>query len=99
MDLLRSRPSGLKIVEPMMEPNSGSTLHGSQAMPRKAAGLIAAKVKTAKAGRYCDGNGLWLYVRDTGVRSWVLRFQIAGTPREMGLGKANASGDARLGLI
>ena len=67
-------------------------------MPRKAAGLTAAKVRTAKPGRYCDGNGLWLYVRGVDVRSWVLRFQIAGKPREMGLGKADADGTHGLTL-
>lgn len=37
-------------------------------------------------GTYEDGNGLRLVVKATGRKSWVLRFQIEGKRREMGLG-------------
>jgi integrase len=39
-------------------------------------------------GRYGDGNrsGLWLQVTATGGRSWLLRFQLNGRARTMGLG-------------
>ncbi|MCE2540990.1 MAG: DUF4102 domain-containing protein, partial [Acidobacteria bacterium] len=30
----------------------------------------------AKAGRYCDGNGLYLEVDPTGTRRWVQRLVI-----------------------
>ena len=50
------------------------------------AGLTALKVKTAKAGRHGDGAGLYLLVSETGARSWVLRFQVAGKRRDIGLG-------------
>jgi hypothetical protein len=43
------------------------------AMSRKAAGLTAAKVRTAKPGRYGDGNGLYLFVRSVDARFWVFR--------------------------
>ncbi|WP_428375386.1 tyrosine-type recombinase/integrase [Lichenicoccus sp.] len=59
-------------------------------MPKKAAGLTAAKVSKAAAGRYVDGNGLRLLVRETGVRFWIFRYTLAGRTREMGLGRAGS---------
>ena len=40
----------------------------------------------AQAGRYCDGDGLYLDVQPTGTRSWVQRIVIRGHRRELGLG-------------
>ncbi|MGE8175410.1 tyrosine-type recombinase/integrase [Pseudomonas fluorescens] len=37
-------------------------------------------------GTYEDGDGLRLVVKASGRKSWVLRFQLAGKRREMGLG-------------
>lgn len=37
-------------------------------------------------GTYEDGEGLRLVVKPTGRKSWILRFQLAGRRREMGLG-------------
>ncbi len=37
-------------------------------------------------GTYEDGDGLRLIVKASGRKSWVLRFQLAGRRREMGLG-------------
>ncbi len=37
-------------------------------------------------GTYEDGEGLRLVVKSTGRKSWVLRFQLSGRRREMGLG-------------
>ena len=37
-------------------------------------------------GRYCDGNGLYLFVQSTGTRSWIQRLVIRGRQRELGLG-------------
>ena len=39
-----------------------------------------------KPGRYGDGGGLWLQVRDAGHRSWLFRYAFAGKQRQMGLG-------------
>ena len=39
-----------------------------------------------KAGRYCDGNGLYLQVHPTGSRNWIQRINIRGRRRELGLG-------------
>ena len=37
-------------------------------------------------GTYEDGDGLRLVVKPTGRKSWLLRYQLAGRRREMGLG-------------
>ena len=37
-------------------------------------------------GTYEDGDGLRLVVKPTGRKPWLLRFQLAGRRREMGLG-------------
>jgi integrase len=51
--------------------------------------LTAIQVKNAKAGRHADANGLYLVVRTTGSRSWVLRAQQAGKRADFGLGSAS----------
>jgi len=48
--------------------------------------LSAQKVKTASAGRHGDGRGRFLYVKPSGARSWVLRYQVKGRRRDLGLG-------------
>ena len=49
--------------------------------------LSAAFVRSvAKAGRYCDGQGLYLQVDPSGSRRWIQRLVIAGRKRELGLG-------------
>lgn len=48
--------------------------------------LNARKVETALPGRHGDGRGLFLYVKPSGARSWVLRYQIHGRRRDLGLG-------------
>ncbi len=48
--------------------------------------LSALKVEKAKLGRYVDERGLMLVVKASGARSWVLRYQIDGRRRDMGLG-------------
>ncbi|SHE87670.1 Integrase [Litoreibacter ascidiaceicola] len=48
--------------------------------------LNARKVETALAGRHGDGRGLFLYVKPTGARSWVLRYQVQGRRHDLGLG-------------
>lgn len=51
--------------------------------------LTALKVKNAKPGRYADGGGLYLLVRESGSRSWVLRTQVDGKRRDLGVGSAS----------
>jgi integrase len=53
-------------------------------MPR----LTALQVKNAKPGRHADGRGLYLMVRESGSRSWVLRAQVDGKRQDLGLGSA-----------
>jgi len=48
--------------------------------------LSVRKVETARAGRFTDGRGLMLVVKPSGARSWVLRYQLNGRRRDMGLG-------------
>ena len=48
--------------------------------------LTARKVETAGPGRHTDGRGLMLYVKPSGARTWVLRYQINGRRRDLGLG-------------
>ena len=67
-------------------------------MARKSAGLTAAAVKSAKPGRYGDGNGLYLLVRSADSKFWVFRYTPAGGKmREMGLGRAGY-GDGEIPL-
>jgi hypothetical protein len=37
------------------------------------------------AGKYADGQGLWLVKRDSQMGKWVLRVVVGGKRREMGL--------------
>ena len=58
-------------------------------MPRKARELSPLEVRRLTTpGRWTVGavDGLALQVTASGARSWVLRLQIAGQRREMGLG-------------
>ena len=50
--------------------------------------LTTLKVRHATAaGRYGDGNGLYLNVRPNGSRAWLLRYKLpGGKTRDMGLG-------------
>jgi len=53
--------------------------------PEKA--LSSVKVKNlSKAGRYTDGNGLYLVVDPSGAKRWVLRTVIKGKRTDLGLG-------------
>ena len=48
--------------------------------------LTAKSVANAKRGRHADGKGLYLLVGPTGAKSWVLRVQVSGRRRDIGLG-------------
>lgn len=53
--------------------------------PEKA--LSAVQVRQLKtAGRYVDGNGLYLVVDPSGAKRWVLRTVVMGRRRDIGLG-------------
>jgi len=52
--------------------------------------LTALAVKNAKKpGKYQDGQGLFLLVRPSGTKSWLLRVQVEGKRREFGIGAAS----------
>ena len=52
--------------------------------------LTATGIKAiTKAGRYGDGDGLFLVVKHSGARSWVCRVQKDGRRRDYGLGSAS----------
>ncbi|HKX78227.1 MAG TPA: tyrosine-type recombinase/integrase [Novosphingobium sp.] len=48
--------------------------------------LTARFIEKAKPGRHGDGDGLHLMVKSTGAKSWVLRVQVDGRRRDIGLG-------------
>jgi integrase len=49
--------------------------------------LTALEVKNlTEGGRYGDGDGLWLQVRDADHRSWLFRYTVGRKARQMGLG-------------
>jgi integrase len=48
--------------------------------------LTIKQVQNAKAGRHSDGKGLYLLVKPSGSKSWVLRVQHRGRRRDFGLG-------------
>lgn len=59
----------------------------SAEMPRKVEkGLSARKAATVGPGRHADGGGLYLDVKPSGARSWILRAVVGGRRRDIGLG-------------
>ena len=56
--------------------------------------LTALSVRNAKPGRHADGEGLYLLVKPSGAKSWVLRIQMEGKRRDVGLGSVDASSKA-----
>jgi integrase len=53
--------------------------------------LSALQIKNAKPGRYADGDGLYLLVKPSGSKSWLLRVQVDGRRRDIGLGSVDLS--------
>lgn len=45
------------------------------------------KARSLDAGKYADGQGLWLHKRSKLAGKWVLRLTVDGKRREMGLGR------------
>ena len=61
--------------------------------------LTVAGVRAAKPGRHSDGDGLYLYVKPGGARSWLLRVQADGRRRDIGLGSVEVVTRAGTDLI
>lgn len=67
--------------------------------------LTTAKVRAAKPGTgangksvkaaFQDGDGLFLYCAPTGAKSWMLRVQVGGKRRDIGLGAVDVDGAGR----
>lgn len=53
--------------------------------------LTALAVKNAKPGRHADGEGLYLMVKPTSAKSWLLRVQVEGKRTDVGLGSVDTS--------
>lgn len=53
--------------------------------------LTALAVRNAKPGRHGDGEGLHLLVKPSGGKSWLLRVQVDGQRRDIGLGSVASS--------
>jgi integrase len=52
--------------------------------------LSAMRIKAlTEPGRYTDGDGLMLIVKESGAKSWMLRVRIEGERRDIGLGSLN----------
>jgi len=71
----------------------GETLDTRRIKVRKPQGkhpdkrLTAVGIRALRArGRYADGNGLYLFVDDSGAKRWILRTVIGGKRRDLGLG-------------
>ena len=69
-------------AEPLPESRRKTKPRGSHPDKRLRPGFVRA----AAPGRYCDGQGLYLYVQSSGARSWVQRLVIHGRRRDIGLG-------------
>lgn len=55
--------------------------------------LTAVKVRqVTEAGRYADGNGLYLVVDPSGAKRWLSRIVVQGRRRDIGLGSARLIG-------
>lgn len=66
--------------------------------------LTALEVEAiSAAGRYADGDGLYLHVDASGNKSWIYRFQLNGKRTSIGLGrydkKSNSLSNARKSLL
>ena len=48
--------------------------------------LTVLSARNAETGRHADGGGLYLRVAPTGSRHWLLRVQVNGKRRDIGLG-------------
>src|SRR5688572_24036636 len=68
-------------------------------MARTVQRLSPLKVKSAKAGMWCDGGGLYLQCTASADgklrKSWIFRYAVKGREHQMGLGPLDAVGLAQ----
>ena len=79
---------GMHDATPSPEPRRKTKPRGRHPDKR----LTAVFVRSAGPGRYCDGQGLYLYVQASGARSWVQRLVIHGRRHDIGVGSAQLVG-------
>lgn len=60
-------------------------------MARRERKLNAVALKNLPAGLHGDGNGLYLSVKESGGRSWILRTVVRGHRRDIGLGSLSTT--------
>lgn len=56
-------------------------------------------MRNAKPGRHADGDGLYLLVKASGSRTWLLRVQVDGKRRDIGLGSVDLASSSIDGVI
>lgn len=61
--------------------------------------LTTVGVRNAKPGRHADGDGLYLLVKASGSRTWLLRVQVDGKRRDIGLGSVDLASSSIDGVI
>jgi integrase len=61
--------------------------------------LTSVGVRNAKPGRHADGDGLYLLVKASGSRTWLLRVQVDGKRRDIGLGSVDLASSSIDGVI
>ena len=64
------------------------TSYAVHRVPRDNTGMNSAPGAANGPRRYCDGQGLYLFVQPSGTRSWVQRLVVRGRHQELGLGSA-----------
>jgi integrase len=68
-------------------------------MARTAKKLNVRKIKHCiEPGRYSDGDGLFVQITKSGVRSWLFRYSVRGKERWMGLGPLDGADGATVSL-
>jgi integrase len=74
-------------------PSVGSGSDWESEVARERNRLTALDVRhTTEAGLHPDGGGLYLQIGPTGTKSWILKFQLGGRARAMGLGSLHVTG-------
>ena len=72
-------PSPRFVFVPLRSSSFGANRRGQiRGKPVANNRLSASFVRSAKPGRYCDGDGLYLLVKKSGARFWVFRYKVNG---------------------
>lgn len=74
------------LLNVLQDPTSSGVAEKGAGMARPINKLSVLALKSAGAGMYGDGGGLWLIKSDAASGKWILRVHTYGRRREMGLG-------------